>query len=157
MIYYFAYGSNLDPGRIKSRCPDNQFKAVAVLREYRICFPRHSKGNAGGVASITESPGGEVHGAVYFLSVDDLESLDGYEGYVSGGDRNAYERVEVDVVIGGDQILRCVTYIANCDHAKFHKPSDEYLSRVVDGLTLLIGHGIPQSYIQTVKFAAENR
>ncbi len=157
MIYYFAYGSNLDSSRIKSRCPDNQFKAVAVLREYRICFPRYSKGNAGGVASITEHLGGEVHGAVYILSDDDLESLDTYEGYVSGGDRNAYERVEVDVVIGGDQILSCVTYIANCDHANFHKPSEEYLSRIVDGLTLLIGHGIPLSYIQTVKFAAENR
>ena len=157
MIYYFAYGSNLDSARIKSRCPDNQFKAVAVLRGYRICFPRYSKVNAGGVASITENPDDEVHGAVYILSDDDLKSLDGYEGYRSGGDRNAYERVQVDVIIGGDQLLSCVTYIANCDHANFHKPSEEYLSRIVDGLTRLIGHGIPQSYIQTVKFAAENR
>ena len=40
MMLYFAYGSNLDCGQMRSRCPSTQFVCRAVLKDHSLAFTR---------------------------------------------------------------------------------------------------------------------
>ena len=72
-ILYFAYGSNLDSGQMKLRCPDSEEVSTAVLEGWQL--------RERTFADIEPAPGACVHGALYRISRNDLFSLDLYEGY----------------------------------------------------------------------------
>ena len=89
---YFAYGSNLDIGQMRKRCPGAETVSAAVLKNWRLverCY-----------ADIEKADGECVHGALYSVTEDDLAALDFYEGYpalytretVSVTDRDGVER-----------------------------------------------------------------
>lgn len=78
---YFAYGSNLWPARMRSRCPSAVAIASAELGGWEI---RYAKPGRDGTAKldIVERPGAAVHGAVYAIEGEDRRSLDAAEpGY----------------------------------------------------------------------------
>ena len=77
----FAYGSNMDCGQMKDRCPSVSFVCVAVLRDYRLCFPRKSKKRDCGVAGVERGEGCNVWGVVYEINEADVGNLDATEGY----------------------------------------------------------------------------
>ena len=75
-MYYFAYGSNLDPLQMRLRCPEAKFVSTAKLDGYRICFPRKSFVRDCAVISIEPVPGEAVWGALYELDGVDIARLD---------------------------------------------------------------------------------
>jgi hypothetical protein len=78
---YFAYGSNLWPLRMRSRCPSAVVIASARLAGWEV---RYAKPGRDGTAKldIVPAPGAEVHGAVYAIDERDRPSLDAAEpGY----------------------------------------------------------------------------
>ncbi|XP_049901824.1 gamma-glutamylcyclotransferase b isoform X2 [Epinephelus moara] len=121
---YFAYGSNLLKERLQLKNPSATVYCVARLKDYKLVFGNH-KGLAsdrwhGGVATIEHSPGDEVWGVVWRMSMSDLESLDSQENVTLG----AYSPVELSVKTKGQE-LNCRTYIMNsCVYAP---PSPQYL------------------------------
>uniref|UniRef100_A0A8C9ZL99 Gamma-glutamylcyclotransferase b n=1 Tax=Sander lucioperca TaxID=283035 RepID=A0A8C9ZL99_SANLU len=121
---YFAYGSNLLKERLQLKNPSATVHCVARLKDYRLVFGNY-KGLAsdrwhGGVATIEHSPGDEVWGVVWRMSMSDLESLDSQENVTLG----AYSPVELSVKTKGHE-LNCRTYIMNsCVYAP---PSPQYL------------------------------
>ncbi|KAI9999818.1 hypothetical protein NQD34_011661 [Periophthalmus magnuspinnatus] len=137
---YFAYGSNLLKERLTLKNPSATVHCVARLKNFRLVFGNH-KGRAserwhGGVATIEHSPGDEVWGVVWRLSVADLESLDSQENVTLG----AYSPVELSVRTRGED-LSCRTYIMNsCVYAP---PSPQYLKVIVMGAAQ---NGLPQEY-----------
>ena len=93
---YFAYGSNMNPERMKQRIGWNPPSRGAVLQDYQLMFDKQS--NDGGKANIRPLKGEAVEGVLYQLAEKDLLSLDGFEG-VSTGD---YARENLEVSINGN-------------------------------------------------------
>uniref|UniRef100_A0A3B5LMP3 Uncharacterized protein n=1 Tax=Xiphophorus couchianus TaxID=32473 RepID=A0A3B5LMP3_9TELE len=137
---YFAYGSNLLKERLQLKNPSATVYCVAKLKDYKLVFGNY-KGLAsdrwhGGVATIEDSPGDEVWGVVWRMSISDLESLDNQENVMLG----AYRPVELSVKTKG-QDISCRTYIMNsCVYAQ---PSPQYLQ--VSHLFQLL-RGYPEAF-----------
>ena len=98
---YFAYGSNLDREAMRLRCPDAAPVGRAVLDGWTLTFR--------GVADIERRDGSRTKGAVWRISVRDLERLDFYEGYPS-----VYRR-ELLRVRSQDGKREAIAYVMN-DH-----------------------------------------
>ncbi|MEC8272283.1 MAG: gamma-glutamylcyclotransferase family protein, partial [SAR324 cluster bacterium] len=103
---YFAYGSNMNPERMKQRIGWSPPSRGAVLQDYQLMFDKQS--NDGGKANIRPLKGEAVEGVLYQLAEKDLLSLDGFEG-VSTGD---YAREKLEVSINGDGKCLATAYIA---------------------------------------------
>jgi len=89
---YFAYGSNLHPGRLVERLEQVRLLSSAHLGDYRLVF--HKQGRDGsGKCDIVPARGARVLGALYEISRDALLKLDRIEG-------RGYRRVRVRVAAG---------------------------------------------------------
>lgn len=78
---YFAYGSNLDPARMRRRCPTAAPTALAMLEGWRLAFGGHSRTWGGPVATLVKDPDEWVDGLLYALTPDELAVLDRCEGH----------------------------------------------------------------------------
>jgi gamma-glutamylaminecyclotransferase len=76
----FAFGSNLDPTQMASRCPTATGVTAAVLPNYRLAFGGWSNARRGPVATVKRCDGRLVWGALYRINDRCLRRLDGYEG-----------------------------------------------------------------------------
>ena len=63
--WYFAYGSNLDPERLRRRVGDWSDCRRAELEGWRLRFSDRVQSEGGGGAVVEPSEGGVVHGAVF--------------------------------------------------------------------------------------------
>ncbi len=74
MIRYFAYGSNMNLGQMRIRCPRSRFLGWGLVQGFRIAERRY--------ADIELAKDALLYGAVFQIGhADDLQRLDWYEGY----------------------------------------------------------------------------
>ena len=85
ILFYFAYGSNLHPGRMATRCPAAKYLGPAKLPNYRLVERLN--------ADIEYDVGSWVYGGLYAITPEDLTRLDAFEGYPK-----AYRRLSLEVV-----------------------------------------------------------
>ncbi len=78
---YFAYGSNLDPARMRRRCPTAAPVGPATLWGWRLAFGGHSRVWGGPVATLVRAANERVDGLLYELALADLAELDRVEGH----------------------------------------------------------------------------
>jgi gamma-glutamylcyclotransferase (GGCT)/AIG2-like uncharacterized protein YtfP len=124
-LYYFAYGSNLYPKRMKKRCPQSEPCGRGILPGYRMVFCRHPRRGTG-VASVETLGGNKVTGMVYRISDEDLKRLDRHEGYP-----HLYRRIEVRVKIDS-RWQWCLTYQLPKGYA-YERPDPAYLELIRAG------------------------
>ena len=125
---YFAYGSNVDLGRIKERGIEPLRRVPAVLEGYRLVF--NKKCRYGVCANIVVDGRSRVYGVLYMLGLRDLKVLDRYEGYP-----RHYGRTIVRVQDREGKIYYAETYVARETHIVHGgRPSREYLRHVIGGL-----------------------
>ena len=129
-IEYFAYGSNMNPERMKKRIGWQPPLRSAVLEDYQLLFDKVS--NNGGKANIRPLKGEKVEGVLYQVEAKDLLSLDGFEG-VSGGH---YARVRLVVNILGEDECIATAYIA-LKTGPENPPTREYLDHLLAGAEYL--------------------
>ena len=141
----FAYGSN-GTAQLRERCKNPALESLkAAIHNYRRFFTGVSKKWAdegrppGGVASLASCPGHMCKGSVVYLSDDEYNMLDRFEGIPEGADpwgkdyaKNRYARVwvEVDVWQQGaiaPETVRAIAYIRN-KTAWEGMPSTRYLT-----------------------------
>lgn len=149
MVSYFAYGSNLDPEQMRSRCPDGAFRTVARLPDHALAFTRFAPRRGCGVADVVERPGADVWGVVYDLNERDLARLDAFEGYAADRTSNAYRRVRKRVVPAAADArpVDVVTYEV-CDRQPGHVPPDmRYLAHLLRGAE---AWGLPPAYVEAL-------
>jgi gamma-glutamylcyclotransferase (GGCT)/AIG2-like uncharacterized protein YtfP len=115
---YFAYGSNLNKTDMRTRCPDARPDAPAKLKGWRLTFR--------GVADIEPAEGRTVHGALWWLSPDDIRGLDRYEGAPSN-----YRQRVVEVQTGEGRVTAMTYVMTHPDYLGL--PSRWYLSRIETG------------------------
>jgi gamma-glutamylcyclotransferase len=149
MIYYFAYGSNMNSKDLKRYCKNSQYQPcsvnltnpkVAVLQSHKLLFKGHSFTRGGcGVAGIIPSKGDVVYGVLFETDEESLNILDRKE------DRGkSYERTNVNLIIGNKEIRKdVITYINKGKEE--NNPSKEYLTIIIEGAK---EHSLPDDYIE---------
>ena len=148
MIWYFAYGSNMNPARLA----DQRLKERAVqmgprlggrLDGWRLVFNKIARSPEGAAAgNIVGAPGGVVHGTLNQMPDAGLAVLDIWEG-VAGGH---YRRRAVPVVRADTgETVEAVTYIA-LKVGEGLRPTREYLGHLLAGKDLL-----PAEYWEKLK------
>ena len=93
MTLYAAYGTNLDPARMGSRCPHSPLHTTGWLTGWRLTFGGEEQGWDGSLATIVEDPIEQVFVAVYDVTREDESALDGWEAADSGLYRKTKVRV----------------------------------------------------------------
>ena len=129
-VEYFAYGSNMNPKRMKKRIGWEPPFRSAVLEDYQLLFDKIS--NDGGKANIRPMKGEKVEGVLYQVAEKDLLSLDNFEG-VSGGH---YARERLMVNINGEDECRATAYVA-LKTGPENPPTREYLGHLLAGAEYL--------------------
>ncbi len=89
-IPYAAYGSNLDPARMRARCFGTEMIGAVRLPGWRLRLQRF--------ASIVETPEGAVPVGLWRINAAHLAALDRAEGVALG----AYRRLRVTLPEGGE-------------------------------------------------------
>ena len=139
MVWYFAYGSNMNPARLS----DQRLKERAVrmgpriggrLDGWRLAFNKVARSPAGAAAgNIVEAPGEAVHGTLNEMPEAGLEVLDIWEGVASGHyERRAMQVVRTDT----HETVDAVVYVA-LKIGEGLKPTREYLGHLLAGKDLL--------------------
>lgn len=144
MINHFAYGSNMDPARIKKRIGRAPVARPASLRGYELRFNKQVQCKPGiGYANIVEAADKTVCGVLYDLTKEELDSIDKCEGVHSGH----YLPANVQVEIENGQPISAVTYIACADRvAAGLLPERCYLDHLLAGREYL-----PPEYLERLK------
>lgn len=127
--YYLAYGSNLNIGQMKFRCPSARIIGTAKIDGYRLLF-KGSK--TGSYLTIEKAEGRSVPVGVWEVSETDELALDRYEGFPT-----FYYKKELLLPIEGirsHQIRnrRCFVYIMHEDRP-LGLPSGYYMGVCADG------------------------
>jgi len=152
-LWYFAYGSNLDPrtflGRRRMRPLESR---IGVLRGYALCFDLAIGKGERGVANLLPEPSGETWGALYHITRTQFEWLDRTEGVPQG----AYRRIPVEVHQPDGSRQPAHTYLS--DHRRpDRKPSRRYLGLLLAGAR---HHLLPEPYLarlRSIELAVDER
>ena len=145
----FAYGSNMDCGQMKDRCPSVSFVCVAVLRDHRLCFPRKSITRDCGVAGVERCQGSKVWGVVYRIDELDVGKLNKAEGYRPGNDKNAYIPQEHHVYEDNDDDKPiCAWVYMACPQETPPRPNGDYKKQIVAGAKFW---NLPAEYISKLE------
>lgn len=116
---YFAYGSNMDEGRMKSRCPRARILGPGVMPGFELTF---RKSGSGYYASIDAVQGAFVPIVIWILQKEDLQRLDRCEGV---GNPECYIRIRGRAQFGL-QTIDGYYYHLPSSRAK-GKPHEDYL------------------------------
>jgi gamma-glutamylcyclotransferase len=141
--YYFAYGSNMNPARVRERGMAFASHLPGLLQDYRLAFNKRSVKVPGGAsANVVSAPGLQTEGILYRLTVPtQIEMMDPYEGYPV-----RYDRKVLPVQHNGGT-LNAWVYVANEAYiAEGLKPARWYLNHLLAGAQFL-----SPEYVQTLK------
>ena len=131
-MFYFAYGSNMDPLHMRRRCPGALLLGPALLRDWRLgFFYRSTSFPGGGAADIVQVPGEEVWGVLWRVSAEEMQRMDGYEDVPWG-----YKRQEVRVRFRGHDPL-VTTYTVVQKLPRELPPVPDYRAVMLRGARLL--------------------
>jgi hypothetical protein len=142
-LWYFAYGSNLDPGTFLGRRRMRPLEAqVARLDDFELVFDLPVGSGNRGVANVRPRPGALVWGVAYELHVEACERLDRTEGVP-----RAYRRLPVVARLADATPLAAFTYCAERGSHGRH-PSRRYLRLLLAGAR---HHGLPDEYVRWLR------
>ena len=143
-VWYFAYGSNMDPGQMIDRKVRFSTAKKALLKEHTLVFNRYSVTYGAGVADIIPKDGSAVEGVLYLVNERGLKLLDKFEGV----DRGLYQRAFVVVEDEKGTPHRAVCYQIVDKAIVTVPPSVEYLTKLVKGAEAF---GLSPDYIQGLR------
>jgi hypothetical protein len=140
---FFAYGSNMNPGQISSRCYKPEACAVARLAGHGLSFYGLSRRWDGGEATVIPKPGEDVWGVVFKLTLSDSERLDSWQDVRLDGTGAYFHYPTVVMDTEGNEypVLLYKRFLSG----KACSPSEEYMDTVISGALF---HGLPSAYIE---------
>lgn len=137
-VYYFAFGSNMDPKRMQERVPAARGWGRAKLQGWVfVCNKSGMDGTA--KANLQPSAEGLVWGVVYRLDAKSLPELDVFEG--------GYERLSVEVLSEQHGLLKCEVYVSDRLTAD-PRPAAWYKQHMVAGAD---AHQFPEHYVSMLR------
>jgi len=82
MIYYFAYGSNLNHHQmINIRCVGSKYLKTFFLKDYKLIFSHPNKLNKFGYANVIKKKGSRTPGGIWKITKKHEKILDKYEQF----------------------------------------------------------------------------
>lgn len=120
---YIAYGSNLNIGQMKYRCPIATVVHASEIKDYELVF-RGSK--TGSYATIEPCDGKTVPILLWKTTAQDELALDFYEGYP-----NFYGKEDMEVDVDGQPVSAYV-YIMPESH-QLGMPTQRYIDCILEG------------------------
>jgi cation transport regulator ChaC len=143
-LWYFAYGSNLDPGTFLGRRRMAPLEIrVGVLDDFALHFHLPVGPGERGVANVLAAAGESVWGVAYRLTADAFEFLDKTEGVTHG----LYARLPVRVRQRSGDSFDAFTY-SSTRGVSGRKPSRRYLGLILAGAR---HHGLPEEYVAKLR------
>ncbi len=125
MTLYAAYGPNMDPRTMSTRCPHSPLQGTGWLLGWRITFGGEEFGWDGALATIVEDPLEQVFVALYDVSEDDVAALDELQSVSTG----LYLKTKVRIAaLSGEQLA--YTYVLAAYEGGM--PSASYLGVLAD-------------------------
>ncbi len=139
--YYFAYGSNMDIDKMRSRTDNQSIKPIssAYINNYKLTFPR-------GVGNIEKSTGETLWGCLFLINQDDIYDLDVVEGYKEGRENNSYNREKITVTSPDKKTYEAYVYIQAISGGE--TTSQSYKNTLIKGS---IDCNLPISYTEKLK------
>ena len=135
---YFAYGSNLDAGQMRRRCPSARMLFRGQLPHYRLAFTHFSSRWLGGAADVVPHFAESVWGVVYEMDEADLDRLDGFE--------RGYERVLLTVQEEGGGTRAVTSYSVR--QKRTFRPTRAYRDRMIAGAEAC---RLPKAYLARLR------
>jgi gamma-glutamylcyclotransferase len=142
---FFAYGTNMAPEVIRARCPQAEVVSVARLPHHAVEFHGFSKVWDGALETVVPSPGHDVWGVVYRLTVGDSNRLDSWQDVRLDG-TGAYFHFPTEV-IDDDGVVHPVLLYKKDTQNDLALPSAPYLRHLVAGA---VARRLPGAYIRTL-------
>jgi cation transport regulator ChaC len=144
LVWYFAYGSNLDPGTFEGRRRMRPLGSRrASLAGWRLVFDLPVGPGERAVANLAPDPAARVHGVAWRIGERDAWRLDRTEGVHLG----YYRRLDVQLSQDDGALLAAFTYVS--PHGREgRKPSARYLDLILRGAR---HHGLPEEWIATLE------
>ena len=133
MQRYFAYGSNLEPRRLRERIGEFRVYGAACLYGHRLAFNKRGR-DGSGKANLMPDSLGLVWGVVYELTPAAWPRLDRFEG--------GYTRLRVQVEQSPGEGREAWTYASTRLSGK--PPFSWYREHVVQGAR---HHGLPDAWV----------
>ena len=148
-VWYFSYGSNLDPARFRARVCDFFDRKQAILHDYALRFSGEVTSEGGGGAIIETSAGNRVYGGVYQIERAQIARMDEIE---LGSDKNPGQRgvrctITLECPGGG---LDAEVYVVPKPKV-YRAPSERYLRYIIEGLR---SFGYSESVVDEVRAIA---
>jgi hypothetical protein len=82
MIYYFAYGSNLNHYQMtNTRCVGSKYLKTFFLKDYKLIFCHPNKLNKFGYGNVIKKKGSKTPGAIWKITKKHEKILDHYEDF----------------------------------------------------------------------------
>jgi dolichol-phosphate mannosyltransferase len=151
-VWYFAYGSNLDPERFRSRIGPWRERRAASLPGHRVRFSGEVSAEGGGGAVLVREEGATAPGALFLIDQAQLEAMDAVELDPSRDVQGRAERRGVEVETSEGPVTAEVYLLP--DPRAFRAPSAVYLNHIVRGLRD-VGHGEEVVETLTAQAASE--
>ena len=139
---YFAYGSNLHPGRLRLRTPSARVRTCAELPGFSLRFHKLGRdGSAKCDIARGRHDADRVHGVVYRLDPQHRAALDHAEGLGNG-----YEVKTVELLTGDQAGISAFTYYATHTDRTL-RPYAWYLQHVLHGAR---ENSLPDHYVALI-------
>jgi len=142
-LWYFAYGSNLDPGTFLGRRRMRPTGTrLALLRGWRLVFDLPVGKGERAVANLFPDAGSSATGVAYRISDAQARRLDRSEGVP-----RAYRRHDVELRELGGGDFEAFTYVSPHRHPG-RKPSRRYMGLLLRGAR---HHGLPSAWLDFLR------
>ena len=130
LVYYFAFGSNLDPERMKKRGAVFTERKLGKLENYEFVL-NYEIGDGTAAANIRYKPGSVVYGALYKCTPESINKLQGYEVN--------YRQIKVDIYTEENVCIKATLFLANEDavNDNINAVADFYLNHILCGKDIL--------------------
>jgi gamma-glutamylcyclotransferase len=143
---FFAYGSNMNPVQIASRCFKPEALAVARLEDHVLSFHGESRRWGGGEATVINKPGENVWGVVYKLTLSDSERLDSWQDVRLDG-TGSYFHYPTEVTDAEGKSYPVLIY-KRFQAGEPSSPSEELLETIVAGASF---RELPAAYLEKLR------
>jgi cation transport regulator ChaC len=134
VTHYFAYGSNMNPARVRGRELQFDHHLAGTLHDFRLAFNKRSVKFPGAAsANVMKHQGARTEGVVYkMLHPEQISMMDPYEGYPV-----RYSR-QVLPIVCGSSLVNAWVYIAKDEFITTGlKPARWYLEHLLAGREFL--------------------
>jgi hypothetical protein len=141
---YAAYGSNLDPGRMRAYCPRSPLVGTGWLEGWRLTFAGEDLlGYEGAVSTVVESDseGDRVFVALYDVDEIDETNLEEVEGIIA----ESYHKIHVRVATLDGEVTAWLSVFAGYEGGL---PTAWYLSELS---TAARKAGAPDDYVEALR------